>query len=61
MSRKPYYLVQYEQIMRAGKFATGRYIGWNIKRGRSQHEIHSILLAMVMRTAVLFGNWQAQP
>ncbi|MCX8959441.1 hypothetical protein [Erwinia psidii] len=61
MSRKPYYLVQYEQIMRAGKFATGRYIGWNIKRGRSQHEIHSILLAMVMRTAVLFENWQAQP
>ncbi|NEG63545.1 hypothetical protein GQQ23_14525 [Pantoea agglomerans] len=60
VSSKPYYLVQYEQVMRAGKFGTGRYIRWNIKRGRSQHEIHSILLAMLMRTAVLFENWQAQ-
>ncbi len=56
-----YYLVTYEQRMRAKFLATGRYVRWNIKKGRTQDDINSIALAMMMRTACLFEEWQAKP
>ncbi|MCR0998779.1 hypothetical protein I6G37_09280 [Serratia rubidaea] len=60
-SKAKYYLVTYAQNMSVRPLSTGRYIRWNIKRGRTPDEIHSIMLAMLMRTAYLFESWQAQP
>lgn len=56
-----YYPVTCEQRMRTRFLATGRYIRWNIKKGRTLDEIYSIALAMMMRTACLFEDWQAKP
>ncbi|QKJ85271.1 hypothetical protein PMPD1_0290 [Paramixta manurensis] len=56
-----YYLIHYEQTMRNRYFGTGRHIRWNIKRGRSLSERHSIALAMMMQTASLFESWQSMP
>ncbi|QKJ88873.1 hypothetical protein PMPD1_3964 [Paramixta manurensis] len=57
-SASSYYLIRYEQTMSYGRISTGRYVRWNIKRGRSLSERHSIMLAMLMQTARAFENWQ---
>lgn len=61
-SGKPYYTIQYLQYMRAfgSRIGTGKFICWEVKRGRSQREIYSIMLAMMMQTARLFENYQSQ-
>lgn len=59
-SGAPWYLIQFEQMMSAGRISTGRYVRWNIKKGRSLREQHSIMLAMLLQTARAFENWQSQ-
>lgn len=60
-SGQPYYLVEYQQAMKYKQVRTGRCLRWNIKRGRSLSERHSITLAMMMETAIAFENWQSMP
>ncbi len=60
-SGQPYYLVEYQQTMQKLRFSTGRCSRWNIKRGRSLSERHSITLALMMETAIAFENWQSMP
>lgn len=60
-SGKEYYEIKYEQKMAISRFNTGRFSIWRIKRGRSIEERRSIILAMMMDTAVAFENWQSMP
>lgn len=60
-SGQPYYLVEYQQTMKYRQVRTGRSSRWNIKRGRSLSERHSITLALMMETAIAFENWQSMP
>lgn len=60
-SGQPYYLVEYQQTMQKLRFSTGRCSRWNIKRGRSLSERHSITLALMMETAIAFENWVMLP
>lgn len=60
-SGKDYYYVNYEQKMGAGRFRSGRFNIWRIKRGRNLDERRSIALAMMMSTAIAFENWQSMP
>ncbi|MGD8206258.1 hypothetical protein ACQE3Y_19505, partial [Pantoea sp. FN0305] len=60
-SGQPYYLVEYQQTMTYKQVRTGRCSRWNIKRGRTLAERHSITLAMMMETAIAFENWQSMP
>ncbi len=52
---KEYYRVSYRQQMsyRGTLFNTGRYVEWEVKKGRTRREIDSIALAMMMHTASL--------
>ncbi|MDU5782106.1 MAG: hypothetical protein E6Z83_15070 [Pantoea sp.] len=59
---KEYYRVSYRQQMsyRGTLFNTGRYVEWEVKKGRTRREIDSIALAMMMHTASLFEHWQTR-
>ena len=61
-SNNTYYRITYTQKMYIlGRvFGTGKFIRWDIKRGRSVKEIHSIALAMMMHTARMFEDYQSQ-
>lgn len=64
LSGKPYYVIEYRQTMRVKKllrFGTGCYMRFLVKRGRTQSEIHSIALSIIMFTAVSFEQWQSMP
>ena len=52
-SGQPYYLVEYRQKMTLQPFNTGRSSRWNIKRGRTLGERHSITLALMMETVAV--------
>lgn len=60
-ARQPWYPVRYEQTMGIGRFSTGRFNVWEIKKGRNLRERQSIALAMMMSTAIAFENWQSMP
>ncbi|MDU4092659.1 MAG: DUF4056 domain-containing protein [Pantoea sp.] len=60
-SGQSYYLVEYAQTMMYKQITTGRCSRWNIKRGRTLAERHSITLALMMETAIAFENWQSMP
>lgn len=57
---KSYYRISYRQTMVYKKpvFTTGRFVEWEVKRGRSCSEIASIALAIMMHTAYMFETWQ---
>lgn len=61
-SGRPYYTIAYNQRMNIGKglAGTGKFVRWEIKRGRSMSEINSIALAMMMDTARNFENYQSR-
>lgn len=56
------YRVNYNQKMyiRRKKFGTGKFVCWEIKKGLSLEEIHSIALSMMLSTAQLFEDYQSQ-
>lgn len=56
-----YYRIDYTQKMHAfsKRFGTGKYVKWEIKKGRSVSEINSIALGMMMTTARMFEEYQA--
>ncbi|MFE8102520.1 hypothetical protein RBA71_13635 [Brenneria goodwinii] len=58
-----YYQIDYTQKMHAfsKRFGTGKYVKWEIKKGRTVNEIHSIALGMMMMTARVFEGYQASP
>lgn len=62
-SGRDYYTVIYRQDMRIARFGTvfgvGKFTHWEIKRGRTNHEINRIMLAMMMATASIFENFQS--
>ena len=60
-SGEAYYQVRYQQTMGFGRFSTGRFDIWQVKKGRTLQEKRSIALAMLMRTAAAFENWQSTP
>lgn len=58
------YTVTYAQTMHkfsGRRLGVGMHIRWQIKRGRTLEQRHSIALAMMMTTAVKFENMQALP
>jgi len=61
-SNKPYYRITYTQKMYVSgrRFGTGKFVRWDIKRGRTEKEIHRIALAMMMQTARKFEDYQSQ-
>nr|WP_310615881.1 DUF4056 domain-containing protein [Pantoea cypripedii] len=59
-SNKAFYRIKYQQMMFIGSrfIGTGRFVEWEIQRGRTTAEIYSIALAMMMHTAHAFEHWQ---
>ncbi|MBW6641952.1 hypothetical protein KXT57_22565, partial [Salmonella enterica subsp. enterica serovar Weltevreden] len=63
-SGNKYYSVIYKQNMRIRsktlrqEMGTGKFTRWEIQRGRTQDEINSIMLAMMMNTALKFEAYQ---
>ncbi|MFE8100850.1 DUF4056 domain-containing protein [Brenneria goodwinii] len=57
---KDTYRIRYNQMMFIGhrSIGTGRFVEWEIKRGRTNSEIESIALAMMMHTSYNFEYWQ---
>lgn len=57
-----YYKVEYSQKMYAfeKKIGTGKFIRWQIKKGLSLDEIHSIVLSMMFACSATFENYQSQ-
>lgn len=41
------------------RFGTGKYVKWEIKKGRLFSEIHSIALRMMRATSRMFEEYQA--
>ena len=62
-SGRDYYVIMYRQDMRKAKFGSqlgiGKFTQWEIKRGRSTHEIHRMMLAIMMSTAIRFEGLQS--
>jgi hypothetical protein len=61
-SQKDYYPVVYSQSMYLSsrkRFGVGKHARWLIKRGRPIDQRHSIVLAMMMHTAVSFERMQS--
>ncbi|MDI5419016.1 hypothetical protein MJI12_24620, partial [Salmonella enterica subsp. enterica serovar Kentucky] len=64
-SGNKYYSVIYKQNMRIRsktlrqEMGTGKFTRWEIQRGRTQDEINSIMLAMMMNTALKFEAYQS--
>jgi hypothetical protein len=56
------YQVTYSQKMHINKkmLGTGKFVKWEIKKGLTVEEIHSITLAMMLTTASLFEAYQSQ-
>lgn len=64
-SGNKYYSVIYKQNMRVRsktlrqEMGTGKFTRWEIQRGRTQDEINSIMLAMMMNTELKFEAYQS--
>lgn len=57
-----YFQVTYTQSMfiKRKLLGTGKLIRWEIKKGLSLDEIHSVAISMMLTTASLFENYQSQ-
>lgn len=61
MSSEATYQITYNQKMTIKKqFGTGKYTRWQIKKGLSIPQIHSIALMIMMSTAGSFEAWQSR-
>ncbi|UQY44687.1 hypothetical protein [Mixta hanseatica] len=63
-SSKGNYTLTYAQSMYLDsqkRLGAGMHVRWQIKRGRTLEQQHSIALAMIMTTAVKFEDMQASP
>lgn len=60
-SPDPRYTITYSQSMSkyGRRFGVGAHARWSIKKGRSQESKYSIIIAIMMRTALRFENLQA--
>lgn len=62
VGNKENYQITYLQKMHVSqkRLGTGKFVKWEMKKGLSIDEIHSIALAMMLSTARLFEDYQSQ-